>query len=114
MVALQEQPLAVKLELLYRKELFPTALALLKAQPHDSEPALLADIHRRHAEHLYAKGDYDGAVDAWVLTLGEVQPSAVLRRLLDVQHIAQLARYLQALRLGLGLGSPTSANLHSP
>ena len=75
MVALQEQPLAVKLELLYRKELFPTALALLKAQPHDSEPALLADIHRRHAEHLYAKGDYDGAVDAWVLTLGEVTPN---------------------------------------
>ena len=33
-VALREQPLAVKLELLYRKELFPTALALLKAQPH--------------------------------------------------------------------------------
>ena len=109
-MALQEQPLAVKLELLYRKELFPTALALLKAQPHDSEPALLADIHRRHAEHLYAKGDYDGAVDAWVLTLGEVQPSAVLRRLLDVQHIAQLARYLQALRLGLGLG----LGLHAP
>ena len=101
-MALQEQPLAVKLELLYRKELFSTALALLKAlispttptltltltltltpetlallkaQPHDSEPALLADIHRRHAEHLYAKGDYDGAVDAWVLTLGEVTPN---------------------------------------
>ena len=102
-VALREQPLSVKLELLHRKQLYPTALALLQAQPHGFEPAVLAGIHRQYAEHLYAKADYDAAVDQWVLTLGEVQPSAVLRRFLDVQHIAQLARYLQA-RQGMGMG----------
>ena len=77
-VALREQPLSVKLELLYRKQLYPTALALLQAQPHGFEPAVLADIHRQYAEHLYAKADYDGAVDQWVLTLGEVQTEALL------------------------------------
>jgi hypothetical protein len=104
-VALREQPLAFKLQLLYRKQLYPTALALLQAQPHGFEPAVLADIHRQYAEHLYAKADYGGAVDQWVLTLGEVQPCAVLRRLLDIQHIGQLARYLQARQsVGTGMG----------
>ena len=45
---------ATKLELLFRKNLFPTALALAHSQGYPA--AMIADIHRRHAEHLYAKG----------------------------------------------------------
>ncbi len=41
---------------------------------------ILADIHRRHAEHLYAKGDFEGAMNQFVKTIGWTQPSYVIRK----------------------------------
>ena len=59
-VALREEPLAVKLDLLFHKQLYPTALVLLQAQPGGVDSGVVADVHRQYAEHLYAKAGYEG------------------------------------------------------
>ena len=57
----------------------------------------MADIQRRHGDHLYSKTDYDAAKAAYVETVGHVEPSYVIRRFLDVQRIHNLTLYLEAL-----------------
>jgi hypothetical protein len=40
----------------------------------------VADIHRRYGDYLYTKGDFDGAMNQFVKTLGHLQPSYVIRK----------------------------------
>ena len=76
--ALEEKPTAAKLDLLYRNSLYLLALNLAKTQHLDDSS--VADIHRQYGDHLYSKGDYDGAVQQYVQTIGHVQPSYVIRK----------------------------------
>ena len=66
--------------MLYRKGLYNLALNLAKTRSLD--PACVADIHRQYGDHLYAKGDYDGAMQQFVKTTGHLQPSYVIRKVL--------------------------------
>ncbi|TFY60015.1 hypothetical protein EVJ58_g5412 [Rhodofomes roseus] len=92
---LEEKPTSVKLDMLYRKGLYPTALNLAKSQQLDE--ASVADIHRQYGDHLYTKGDYDGAMQQFIKTIGHVQASYVIRKFLDAQRIHNLVTYLQEL-----------------
>jgi hypothetical protein len=40
----------------------------------------VADIHRQYGDHLYTKGDFDGAMAQFVKTIGWTQPSYVIRK----------------------------------
>jgi hypothetical protein len=42
--------------------------------------ALLGAIFRRYGDHLYTKGDFDGAMAQFVKTIGVTQPSYVIRK----------------------------------
>lgn len=64
--------------MLYSKSLFVLALSLAKTQELDESS--VADIHRQYGDHLYTKGDYDGAMSQYVKTLGNLQPSYVIRK----------------------------------
>ena len=68
----------MKLDMLYRKGLYPTALNLAKSQQLDDSS--VADIHRQYGDHLYDKGDYDGAMQQFMKTIGHVQASYVIRK----------------------------------
>ncbi|KAL7410424.1 hypothetical protein BDY24DRAFT_436415 [Mrakia frigida] len=92
---LDEVPLSAKLAHLFSKSYFPLALSVAKSQSIGKDG--LADIHRRYGDHLYGKGDYEGAVSQYVKTLGELQPSYVIRKFLDAQRINNLTTYLQEL-----------------
>eukprot|EP00873_Tetraselmis_striata_P041163 jgi/Tetstr1/461427/TSEL_006537.t2 len=91
----KERDLSQKLGLLLRKNMYTTALQLAEAE--GAEPSILGDVQRRHGDHLYAKNDYDAAMAAYVATLGQLEPSYVIRRFLDVQRIHNLTNYLEAL-----------------
>lgn len=78
---LQEKPTAAKLDMLYRKSLYLIALNLGRTQNLDE--ASVADIHRQYGDHLYSKGDYDGAMKQFVKTIGNIQPSYVIRKVGD-------------------------------
>lgn len=102
---LDEKPLRAKLDVLYRKSLFLLAVNLAKSHvARATNPdvlarteALMGDIYQRYGDHLYNKGDYDGAMAQYVKTIGHTQPSFVIRRFLDAQRITNLTTYLQEL-----------------
>ncbi|KAF8147588.1 hypothetical protein B0H34DRAFT_680139, partial [Crassisporium funariophilum] len=109
---LQEKSTAAKLDMLYRK-----SFVRLGSQ-HGLYPNLdessVADIHRQYGDHLYIKGDYDGAMQQYVQTIGSLQPSYVIRKYLDAQRIHNLVTYLQELHsLGLANADHTTLLLNT-
>ena len=46
---------------------------------------------------LYSKADFAGAIKQYILTLGFVEPSYVIRKFLDVSQIDFLIEYLQKI-----------------
>lgn len=67
------------LQTLYDKALFTLALQLAKSRGIGREG--IADVHRRYADWLYEKGDWEGSVGQYVKTIGGgVQGSYVIRR----------------------------------
>ncbi|KAF8967280.1 hypothetical protein BDZ97DRAFT_1697796 [Flammula alnicola] len=112
LVCLQEKSTASKLDMLYRKSLYGLALNLAATQKLDESS--VADIHRQYGDHLYAKGDWDGAMGQYVQTMGHLQPSYVIRKYLDAQRINNLVTYLQELHsLGLANADHTTLLLNT-
>lgn len=92
---LQEKDLQSKLALLFKKNLYDVSIRIAKSQQYDSEG--LIDIFRQYGDHLYTKGDHSAAIEQYVKTIGKLEPSYVIRKFLDSQHIDKLTMYLQAL-----------------
>ncbi|CAO2635328.1 Vacuolar protein sorting-associated protein 11 homolog [Lemmus lemmus] len=93
--ALQEKDTQTKLEMLFKKNLFEMAINLAKSQHLDSDG--LAQIFMQYGDHLYSKGNHDGAVQQYIRTIGRLEPSYVIRKFLDAQRIHNLTAYLQTL-----------------
>ncbi|KAH7922180.1 hypothetical protein BV22DRAFT_1037818 [Leucogyrophana mollusca] len=109
---LVEKPTSEKLAMLYQKAYYPLAISLAKTQRLDE--ANVADVHRQYGDYLYSKADYDGAMQQFVLTIGHVQPSYVIRKFLDAQRIHNLVTYLQELHsLGLANSDHTTLLLNT-
>eukprot|EP01006_Ploeotia_vitrea_P016610 TRINITY_DN47362_c0_g1_i1.p1 TRINITY_DN47362_c0_g1~~TRINITY_DN47362_c0_g1_i1.p1 ORF type:complete len:971 (+),score=548.72 TRINITY_DN47362_c0_g1_i1:368-2914(+) len=92
---LSEKDLRTKMNLLFRTNLYNIAISLAHAQ--DCDQAYIQEIFLTYGDHLYDKGDFDGAIQQYLETIGSVQPSYVIRKFLDAQRIHNLTRYLQAL-----------------
>eukprot|EP00164_Ancoracysta_twista_P003478 GFYU01004640.1.p1 GENE.GFYU01004640.1~~GFYU01004640.1.p1 ORF type:complete len:938 (-),score=267.55 GFYU01004640.1:157-2970(-) len=86
---LTEKDTQTKLETLFRRNLYQVAINLGIGQQ--------ADIYRKYGDHLYGKGDYDGAISQYINTIGRLEPSYVIRKFLDAQRIHNLTKYLEAL-----------------
>uniref|UniRef100_A0A8P0TRQ8 Vacuolar protein sorting-associated protein 11 homolog n=2 Tax=Canis lupus familiaris TaxID=9615 RepID=A0A8P0TRQ8_CANLF len=71
------------------------AINLAKSQHLDSDG--LAQIFMQYGDHLYSKGNHDGAVQQYIRTIGKLEPSYVIRKFLDAQRIHNLTAYLQTL-----------------
>ncbi|KAG8434609.1 hypothetical protein GDO86_012832 [Hymenochirus boettgeri] len=95
--ALHEKDTQTKLEMLFKKNLYVMAISLAKSQHLDSDG--LSEIFRQYGDHLYSKGDHDGAIQQYIRTIGKLEPSYVIRKFLDAQRIHNLTAYLQALHL---------------
>ncbi|KAH9980920.1 hypothetical protein BGW80DRAFT_1267217 [Lactifluus volemus] len=109
---LQEKPTSTKLEMLYRRGYYVLALDVAKTQQMGKES--VADIHRQYGDYLYAKPDYDAAMQQYLQTIGYVQPSYVIRKFLDAQRIHNLVTYLQELHsLGVANSDHTTLLLNT-
>lgn len=75
---LEEKATSAKLELLFKRARFQLALGL--ARTHGLDDASVANIHKQYGDHLYKKGDFDGAMQQFIRTLGHLQPSYVIRK----------------------------------
>eukprot|EP01080_Neovahlkampfia_damariscottae_P000627 gene627-8131_t len=94
-IYLEEKDTQSKLELLFQKNLYKIAIDLVKSQKLDSN--YVVDISRKHGDHLYSKKKYDEAMDEYKRTIGELEPSYVIRKYLDAQRIHNLTNYLEDL-----------------
>ena len=74
--------------------MYDMAITLAKSQ-HYSDG--LVDIFRQYGDHLYSKGSHDAAIQQYISTIGQLEPSYVIRKFLDAQRIENLTEYLQAL-----------------
>ncbi|XP_045478377.1 vacuolar protein sorting-associated protein 11 homolog [Harmonia axyridis] len=92
---LDEKDLQSKLSLLFKKNLYDVSIRIAKSQQYDTEG--LVDIFKQYGDHLCNKGDYTGAIEQYIKTIGKLEPSYVIRKFLDSQHIEKLTMYLQAL-----------------
>eukprot|EP00124_Ichthyophonus_hoferi_P000529 Ihof_evm7s20 gene=Ihof_evmTU7s20 len=92
---LSEKDTQSKLDLLFRKHLYSLAISLAQGAHCDSRQ--VGQIYSRYGDHLYSKGDYDGAIQQYVHTIGQLEPSYVIRKFLDAQRIHNLTSYLQAM-----------------
>ncbi|XP_041361621.1 vacuolar protein sorting-associated protein 11 homolog [Gigantopelta aegis] len=92
---LQEKDTQTKLEMLFKKNNYTLAISLAKSQQYDQDG--LIDIFTQYGDHLYSKGDHDGAIDQYIKTIGKLEASYVIRKFLDAQRIHNLTKYLQAL-----------------
>ncbi|KAI0306259.1 hypothetical protein B0F90DRAFT_1814192 [Multifurca ochricompacta] len=109
---LQEKPTATKLDMLYRRGYYVLALDIAKTQQLGKES--VADIHRQYGDYLYAKPDYDAAMQQYLQTIGYTQPSYVIRKFLDAQRIHNLVTYLQELHsLGVANSDHTTLLLNT-
>ncbi|GJN87743.1 hypothetical protein Rhopal_000698-T1 [Rhodotorula paludigena] len=92
---LTEQPIQQSFETLFQRNLFTLGISL--AHSRGLGEGEVADIYRRHGDHLYGKSDYEGAMAAYLKTVGTVQASYVIRKFLDAQRLTHLTSYLQEL-----------------
>ncbi|KAH3745027.1 Vacuolar protein sorting-associated protein 11 [Pelomyxa schiedti] len=94
---LEEKDMQTKLELLFKKNLFNIAIDLASSQKADNQSSIVTETYKKHGDHLYSKGDFDGAIDQYVKTIGTLEPSYVIMKFLDAQRIKNLTKYLQQL-----------------
>lgn len=81
-----EKDLQSKLTVLFKKNLYDVAVRMAKCQQYDSQA--LIDIFRQYGDHLYAKGDHSGAVEQYIKTIGKLEPSYVIKKVIPYYLIA--------------------------
>ena len=59
--------------------------ALPKSQQYDQDG--LMDIFTQYGDHLYSKGDHDGAIDQYIKTIGKLEASYVIRKVSTMMDI---------------------------
>jgi hypothetical protein len=75
---LDEKDTPSKLEILFKQNLYVLAINLAHMQKYDD--ASIVEIFKKYGDHLYIKGDYDGAMEQYLRTIGKLEPSYVIRK----------------------------------
>ncbi|KAL6570476.1 Vacuolar protein sorting-associated protein 11 [Orobanche gracilis] len=90
-----EKDMESKLDMLFKKNLYPVAINLVRRQQAD--PVATAEVLRKYGDHLYSKQDYVEAMAQYIHTIGHLEPSYVIQKFLDPQRIFNLTIYLEKL-----------------
>jgi vacuolar protein sorting-associated protein 11 len=97
LVTFTEKLTEEKISLLVQKHLYSAAIVVAYADP-SYEATDITALYQQHAEHLYRKGDFSGAMDQYIYTIGSLESSHVIFRYLDAPKIPLLVKYLEHLR----------------
>lgn len=90
---LSERDNSFKIETFFKRSFYNEAYRFAKNQ--NCKESLLAEISRLHGDSLYTKGELANAIKQYILTIGWVEPSYVIRKYLDVSQIDFLIEYLE-------------------
>lgn len=94
-ILFREKDTQTKLETLFRKNQFSLVIDIARSHQYDEDA--LTDIFKHYGDHLYNKGDYDGAINQYIKTIGHSEPSYVIKKFLDSKRLSNLTVYLEAL-----------------
>jgi vacuolar protein sorting-associated protein 11 len=97
LVTFTEKLTEEKISLLVQKHLYSAAIVVAYADPSYAASEITY-LYQQHAEHLYRKGDFSGAMDQYIYTIGSLESSHVIFRYLDAPKIPLLVKYLEQLR----------------
>ena len=61
--------------------------SLAKSQSYNDG---LIDIFTQYGDHLYSKNDYDGAIAQYIRTIGKLEPSYVIRKVVTNNCVCTL------------------------
>lgn len=75
--------------MLFKKNLYPLAISIANSQHYDYDSVI--EIFTQYGDHLYGKGDYDGAIAQYVRTIGRLEPSYVIRKVCVLNYLFSLA-----------------------
>jgi len=75
---LKEKDLQTKMGVFYKKNHYDLAIKVAKSNNFDGDS--MADVFRKYGDHLYAKGDLDGAIRQYCKTVGKLEASYVVRK----------------------------------
>lgn len=90
-----EKDMGSKLAMLFKKNLYTVAINLVQSQHADA--AATAEVMRKYGDHLYEKQNYGEAMQQYIRTIGQLEPSYVIQKFLDAQQIHNLTNYLEKL-----------------
>lgn len=94
-IIFREKDTQTKLETLFKKNQFSLVIDIAKSHQYNEDA--LTEIFKHYGDHLYRKGDYDGAILQYIKTIGSSEPSYVIKKFLDSKRISNLIVYLEAL-----------------
>jgi len=94
-IKLKEKDSKYKFEIFYRRSFFDTALEYANSLNYSDEK--ISEIHQRHGDHVYMKGDYNKAIEEYIFTINYLDPSYVIQKFLDGSKLDYLIKYLEAL-----------------
>jgi hypothetical protein len=96
LIRFREKDTATKLDLLVKKSLYPLAISL--AAEERSSVSDIMRLYRQHADHCYAREEYESAALQYSYTIGYVPSSYVIRKFLEPTLVAHLVFYLERLQ----------------
>ena len=97
LVTFTEKLTREKIALLTQKNLYSAAIVVAYADP-SYDGSVITNLYQQYAEHLYRKGDFSGAMEQYMHTIGSLESSHVIFRYLDAPKIPLLVKYLEKLR----------------
>lgn len=109
LVTLIEKKTEEKITLLIQKNLYSAAIAVAYSDPSYDASDVTA-LYQAYAEYLYGKGDFSGAIEQYMHTIGSIETSHVIFRYLDAPKIPFLVKYLEKLR-SLSVATPVHNDL---
>ena len=96
-LTLTEKATPEKISLLVQKNLYGAAISMAYAD-NSVPPEEITMLYRKHADHLYRKGDFANSMDQYIYTIGSLETSHIILRFLDAPKIPVLVKYLEELR----------------
>lgn len=94
-VKLNEKDTKFKFDIFYRRSFFDTALEYAKNSNFDNKK--ISEIYEKYGNHIYNKGDYQKAIEQYIMTINYLDPSTVIQKYLDASKLDLLILYLEAI-----------------
>ncbi|PVU96612.1 hypothetical protein BB559_002315 [Furculomyces boomerangus] len=93
----EEVDLKSRIDLVCKQNLYMVATNIAQQSTEENKEELIAKINLENGDYLMEKNEPDLAIIEFIKTVGYIDPSFVIVKLLDIQHIDILIKYLEKL-----------------